>query len=268
MTHILYKQPEKANDGDNPVDRALGGGPKDIWEKFEKRFNLTYLAFYGLTETGCLTTYTPEDKPRKIGSIGLPVPFQRVEIVNEDDEVRPPYEQGEIVVRPEIPYSMMLQYYKDSEATVAAWKNLWFHTGDIGYKDEDGYLFFVGRRANVIRCKGENVSAEEVEQVMNGHRGVKESAIIGVPSEVGEEEIKAFIVPNKGSRVLPEELIRFCEERLAYFKVPRYIEFIDELPMVSGVNRIERYKLKQRGIGESWDREKAGYKLKRKYPAS
>jgi len=264
LAHILYRQKEKPDDADNPAERALGGGMAEaIWEKFEHRFGVTYLAFYGLTETGCLCTYTPRTNKIKVGSIGLPVPYQRVEIVNDNDEILPPYAHGEIVIRPELPYSMMLRYHKNPEATLEAWRNLWFHTGDIAYRDEEGYFFFVGRRNYFIRCRGENVSAEEVEGVINTYQKVKESAVVGVPGEIGDEDIKAFVVPKEGP-ITPEEIVHWCEERLAYFKIPRYIEFLDELPLTAEVNRVERYKLKERGIGNAWDRESAGYKIKRK----
>lgn len=262
IAQILYLQKEKPDDADNPGERMIGGGvTKDIWEKFEKRFGVTIVEAYGLTESGGVSTYNPIDRI-KVGSIGLPVPHQRVEVVNERDEILPPTTHGEIVIRPETPYSMMDGYYKNPEATLAAWRNLWFHTGDIGYKDEEGYLYFVGRQAHFIRRRGENVSAEEVEQVINNHPAVQESGVVGVPSEVGDEDVKAYILPIKKGSIAPEDIISWCEERIGYFKIPRYIEFVDELPRTA-TNRIERHKLKELGIGDSWDREKSGYQLKK-----
>jgi acyl-CoA synthetase (AMP-forming)/AMP-acid ligase II len=261
LTQILYQQPPRPGDRDHLPIRMVGGGvPKDLWEKFEKRFGVTFLEGYGLTEGACITTWSPMGKV-KVGSIGLPVAHQRVEVVNEDDEIVAPGVGGEIVIRPELPFSMTSGYYKRPGETLAAFRNLWFHTGDIAYKDEEGYLYFVGRKSQFIRRRGENISAEEVEEVINQHPKVKETGVVGVPSEVGEEEIKACIVFREGA-VGPEEIIRWCEERIAYFKVPRYVEFLDELPKTE-TNRIQKHKLKEMGIVNAWDREKAGYKIRR-----
>ncbi len=261
LAQILYRQPAKPIDQDHRPIRMVGGGvPKVLWEKFEKRFGVTFLEGYGLTEGACITTWNPSEKI-KVGSIGKPVAHQRVEIVNEDDEFVPPFVRGEIVIRPEIPYSMTSGYYKNPEATLAAFRNLWLHTGDIAYKDEEGYLYFVGRKSQFIRRRGENISAEEVEEVINQHPAVQESAVIGVPSEMGEEELKAYLVP-KEIPLAPEEVIRWCEERIAYFKIPRYVEFLKELPKTE-TNRIQRHKLKEWGVGQAWDREKSGYQLKK-----
>ncbi|MFC1825593.1 AMP-binding protein [Thermodesulfobacteriota bacterium] len=261
IAQILFLQPEKPDDADNPVERMIGGGvSKQIWEKFEQRFGVKIIEAYGLTESGAVSTYNPIDRI-KVGSIGLPVAHQRVEIVNEDDEILPPHERGEIVIRPEKPYTMMLGYYKNPEATMEACRNLWFHTGDIAYKDEKGYFYYVGRHAHFIRRRGENVSAEEVEDVINTHPDVKESGVVGVPSEVGDEDVKAYIV-SLNKDLDPLEIIRWCEEKISYFKIPRYIEFFDQLP-ITATNRVERHKLKELGIGGAWDREKSGYKLKK-----
>lgn len=261
LVQILMQQPERPDDADNPAVKMVGGGcPKDLWRKFEKRFGVTFLEGYGLTEGACITTWNPPGKV-KLGSIGLPIAHQRVEIVNEDDEIVPPSVRGEIVIRPEVPYSMMLEYYQNPEATLKAYRNLWFHTGDIAYRDEEGYLYFTGRKSNFVRRRGENISAEEVEEVINTHPDVKESAVVGVPSTMGDEDVKAYIVAQKGP-IAPEDLIKWCEERIAYFKIPRYIEFADRLPKTE-TNRIERHKLKAFGIGQAWDRERSNPKSKK-----
>ncbi len=262
IAQMLFLQPKKPDDADNPVERMIGGGmSKQIWEKFEQRFDVTIVEAYGLTESGAVSIHNPVDKI-KVGSIGLPVPLQKIEIVNESDEILPPYEHGEIVIRPEKPYSIMLGYYKNPEATMDACRNLWFHTGDIAYRDEEGYFYYVGRHAHFIRRRGENVSSEEVEDVINTHPDVKESGVVGVPSEVGDEDVKAYIV-SLNKELDPLEIILWCENRISYFKIPRYIEFLDELPLTA-TSRIERHKLKKLGIGEAWDREKIGYKLNKK----
>jgi len=261
IAQMLFLQPEKPNDADNPAERMIGGGvSKQIWEKFEQRFGVTFIEAYGLTEAGAVSTYNPIDRI-KVGSIGLPVAHQRIEIVNERDEILPPYQRGEIVIRPEKPNTMMIGYYKNPDATIDACRNLWFHTGDIAYKDEEGYIYYVGRHAHFIRRRGENVSSEEVEDLINSHPDVKESGVVGVPSEVGDEDVKAYIVPSK-KNLDPSEIIRWCEGKISYFKIPRYVEFLDQLP-ITATNRIERHKLKELGIGDAWDQEKSEYKLKK-----
>jgi crotonobetaine/carnitine-CoA ligase len=158
---------------------------------------------------------------------------------------------------------MMTEYYQMPDKTLETYRNLWFHTGDYAKKDEDGYFYFVDRKKDAIRRRGENISSFEVEKVINTHPGILESAVFAVPSELGEDEVKANIVLKPGEKLLPEDLIRFCNERMAYFAVPRYLEFVDELPKTP-TNRIEKYRLRQLGITENtWDREKAGVKVKR-----
>jgi crotonobetaine/carnitine-CoA ligase len=262
ILQILYREKEQSNDADNPAKIMIGvGATMDLWEKFEKRFNVRLLEGYGLTESGLPIAHNDVEKV-KVGSIGLPDPNQRVEVANENDKVLPPNTVGKIIIRPELPYTMMLGYYKDPQATVEAYRNLWFHTGDIGYKDDEGFLYFVGRESHFIRRRGENVSGEEVEEVINSHPGVIMSGVVGVPSEIGDDEVKAYIVLKDKGSLAPGDIISWCEDKIAYFKIPRYIEFVDQLPMTE-TNRVERYKLKQRGVGDAWDREKTGYQIKK-----
>jgi acyl-CoA synthetase (AMP-forming)/AMP-acid ligase II len=183
-------------------------------------------------------------------------------IADEDDNQVPQGEEGEVVARPTRPNTIMLGYYGKPEKTVDTWQNLWLHTGDLGKVDEDGDLQFVDRMAFFIRRRGENISSYEVENVLTNHDAVEESAAIGVPSELGEDEIKAIINTKPGQDVEPLELIKYAEERLAYFKVPRYIEFTDSFPKTE-TERIQKTKLKERGIGDAWDREESEYELER-----
>jgi len=140
---------------------------------------------------------------------------------------------------------------------------LWFHTGDFGYRDEDGYFYFVDRKKDALRRSGENISSFEVEGVINSHPKILESAVFAVPSELGEDEVKTAIVLKSGEKMAPEELISFCNDRMAYFAVPRYVEFKESLPKTP-TSRVEKYKLREEGITkDTWDRVKAGVKLKR-----
>ena len=154
-------------------------------------------------------------------------------------------------------------YYNNPEATLELFKNNWIHTGDLGRMDEDGYFYFVDRKKQALRRRGENISSFEVESVISSHPSVLESAVVGVPSDVGEEEVKAVVVLKDGHSVTEEELVRWCEPRMAYFAIPRYIAIRAEMPKTPS-ERVEKFKLKNEGITDDcWDREAAGIKLQR-----
>ena len=133
------------------------------------------------------------------------------------------------------------------EATVETWRNLWFHTGDRGRMDEEGYFYFVDRKKDVIRRRGENISSYEVERVINTHPKVFDSALVGIPSDLSEEEVLAVIILREGEVLNPEELLDFCQSRMAHFAVPRYIRFVKEFPRTPS-QRIEKYKLRTRAL--------------------
>ena len=148
----------------------------------------------------------------------------------------------------------MQRYINKPDETIAAWGNLWYHSGDLGYLDADGYVYFVGREAHWIRRRGENVSAFEVEKAMTAHPAVQDCGVVGVPSELGEEDIKAYVEVVAGAdQPAPEDLVAWCRERIAYFKTPRYIEFVAEFPRTMTKNEIARHELRALGIGTCWD---------------
>jgi carnitine-CoA ligase len=262
MGNILYKSPPRKDDADNDVRLAMVVPPPEDLKGFEKRFGLQVVyETFGMTE-GIVNT-PAISLPRRAGCCGRPGENAEVRIVDQDDLPLGPHETGEIVMRPREPYTMMSGYYKMPEATVEAFRNLWFHTGDLGYMDEDGYLYFVGRKKEAIRRRGENISAFEVEAIVNRHPAVLESAALPVPSELSEDEVKIVVVCKEGERLSAEELVRFCEDNMAYFMVPRFVEFRDALPKTP-TQRVEKYKLKEaEGTHTVWDREKAGYRLRR-----
>ncbi|MBM4761830.1 ATP-dependent acyl-CoA ligase [Bacillus sp. B15-48] len=259
---MLMKQPEQSDDGDNPVRMIQGAPvPLEIYEDFEKRFNVKITEAYGSTEVG-LAMINRAESFRK-GSCGKAVATYEVEIHDENDQPCLVGEVGEIVVRPKGPGVLFSGYYGMPEATVETWRNLWFHTGDRGRMDEDGYFYFVDRKKDVIRRRGENISSYEIERVMNTHPKVQESALVGVPSELSEEEVLAVVKLREGEELSPEELLDFCQPRMAYFAVPRYIRFVKEFPRTPS-QRIEKYKLRSEGITpDTWDRELIGYKVYR-----
>jgi crotonobetaine/carnitine-CoA ligase len=252
---ILAKQEPKENDRDNPVRIAFGAAcPPDVMEQVEERFGLVCLEGFGMTEIGIVVH---EDiHARRIGSCGRVLgECYQVRLVDDDDTEVGVGEVGEIVVRPKKPYIMMTEYYKMPDKTLETYRNLWFHTGDYARKDEDGYFYFVDRKKDAIRRRGENISSFEVEKVINTHPKILECAVLAVPSELGEDEVKVNVVLRKDQTLTPEKLIEFCDERMAHFAVPRYVEYVTELPKTP-TNRIEKYRLRELGITENtWDRE-------------
>jgi crotonobetaine/carnitine-CoA ligase len=260
---ILLKQPEGPGDKDHPCRLAVGGGlSPDIWKTFEERFGMKIIEVYGMTECFCCLV-NPYDAVR-YGSCGKPITGWDVKIVDDEDFECPPGKAGEFVCRPERdkPWLGTVGYYNMPDETAKLFKNLWMHTGDLGKMDEDGYFYFMGRKKEAIRRRGENITPHDLESAMGEHPAIFEVAVVGVPSDVGEEEVKASIVLKQGEKLDPIDLMKFCEERLAYFMIPRYVEFRDSLPK-TGSERVEKYKLKKEGVANCWDREKAGYKLKR-----
>lgn len=259
---ILAKQPEKADDLDNPARIALGAGcPQAVMDEVEKRFDITCLEGFGMTEIGIPVHVRVDD--RRPGSCGKPMDIYELKLVDDNDEEVPPGEIGEIVFRPRVPYVMMSEYYRMPEKTLEAFRNLWFHSGDLGRKDEDGYFYFVDRKKDALRRRGENISSFEVERAINSHPKVLESAAVAVKSELAEDEVKICVVLRDGEALTPEELIAYANDRMPYFAVPRYVEFMDALPKTP-TERVQKYLLKEAGVtARTWDREKAGVKVTR-----
>lgn len=252
---ILLKAKPTIHDRDQSLRIVFTAAtPKQLFTEFEERFGVTIIEGFGSTECGMVLMNRKEE--RKIGSIGKVVPGYEVQIVDDDDQPLKPGEVGEIVTRPRYPFIMMQGYYNMPEETLKAFRNLWFHTGDLGYYDEDGFFYFVDRKKDVIRRRGENISSSEVERIVNLHPEVVESAVVGVPSELGEEEVKAVVVRRPESSLSYEELHRYCQEKMARFMVPRFIEWADQLPK-SATQRIQKYKLRQVGVTDrTWDCER------------
>jgi acyl-CoA synthetase (AMP-forming)/AMP-acid ligase II len=261
MITNLHNADERPDDADNPAVYGIGAdAPPAVIDEFEPRFDVQLVEGYGLTETATVAALNPIDAPRR-GSIGKPLPWTEIEIVDEEDQPLPPGEEGEIVVRPLEPNAFMLGYHNQPEETVDAWRNLWFHTGDIGYKDEDGYVYFVDRKAYAIRQPGGNISSYEVESVLSDHPDLKEAAVFGVPVDGGAEAVKAVVVAKPGRTPTPVDIVDYCDGKLAYFKVPRFIDIRDELPKTT-TERVKKYELMGERNEDVWDRER-GYELKR-----
>jgi crotonobetaine/carnitine-CoA ligase len=178
-------------------------------------------------------------------------------VVDDDDAEVPDGEPGELVMRADEPFAFATGYWQMPEQTVAAWRNLWFHSGDRVVRDADGYFRFVDRLKDAIRRRGENVSAWEVEQVLVTHPGVAAAAVIPVPSELGEDDVMACVTARAGVGLKPEELVAHCVPRLAPFAVPRYVEIVESLPLTEN-GKVRKFVLRERGVtAATWDREAA-----------
>ena len=262
MINVLFKQPERPTDRTHGVRTALtAGATKAVWPEFERRFGLTIVELYGMTECGCTTLMNPPGAIR-VGSVGTPLGFVEADVVDDDDRPVPDGTRGELVVRPRAPYTMFLGYLGKPEKTVEAWRNLWFHTGDYVTRDADGYYYFVDRKKDVIRRRGENLAPYDVESAINRHPLVFESVVVGVPSPLGEEDVKAFVQLKPEARLTALELFEFCASELPFFMVPRYLEFIDEIPKTAN-QKSQRYLLRGRKGGVEYDRESLGIALRR-----
>jgi crotonobetaine/carnitine-CoA ligase len=258
---ILLMAPEQPDDADNPM-RVFSTAhiTPESQQAFEKRFNVRLVNTYGLTEGDCTIVATCDDiRP---GSFGKPRGYFDVQLIDSTDRKVPRGKVGEIVLRPRQPHTIFEGYYKMPEKTLEAFRNLWWHTGDLAYQDEDGYFFFVGREKDMIRRGDENISALEVEKVVESHPGVMECAAVAAHSDVWGEEVKLVLVCREGVKVDPAEIIAFCDERMAYFMVPRYIEFVASIPRTGGSGRPVKERLKQI-TDKTWDRVKEGVKIRR-----
>lgn len=231
LCRTLLNQPPSADDARHKVRvaRYAINISEDEIEGFTRRFGMRPRNGYGLSEAMLSVASEPRGGPSLYPSIGRPAIGREVFLVNDDNRPVPPGETGEIVVRGVPGRTLMLGYFRDPAASEAAFAGGWLHTGDLARADPHGNLYFVGRKKDVIKRAGENISAGEVEEVLVGHPAISDAAVIGVPDPVRDQAIKAFVVV--GDAQTDEESIRdHCRAHLAYFKVPEFIVFLDELP--------------------------------------
>lgn len=255
MMSILFKQEPRTDDRDHVVRAAFGAPcPKEIFDEVESRFGIELTEIYGSTETSIVCDMPPAR--RRVGTAGTESVNYHVRVVDEYDEPVGPGVIGEIVVRPKKAGMMFDGYDARSDATVQAWQNLWFHTGDRGVFDDDGFLTFVDRVKDTIRRRGENISSWEIERVVADDPDVVQVAAYGVPSELSEEDVVIAVVPAPGSRIDPGELVGRIDMRLTTFARPRYVRVMDALPLTHS-QRVEKYRLRADGVTvDMWDREK------------
>ncbi len=211
---------------------ASGGSamPVEVMRAFEEKFTVDVLEGYGLSETSPVASFNPNEGIRKPGSVGIPVWGIDIRIVDENDEEVARGERGEIVIKG---HNVMKGYYNRPEATADCMGNGWFHSGDIGVMDEDGYIFIVDRVKDMIIRGGFNVYPREIEEVLVTHPAVSLAAVLGLPHDQHGEEIKAFVILKAGAEATEEELVAWSKENMAAYKYPRLFEIRDALPMTA-----------------------------------
>lgn len=266
MHVFLWQAPEREDDADNPVRVAsMIPMPPELEEPFKKRFGIEYIfQGYGQSEVMTSLARTP-GRSWKPHSLGEPQAGIEVALLDDEDLAVPVGETGEICVRPIEPYSIFNGYFANPEATLRSYRNLWYHSGDLGRQDEDGEWFFVDRKDDFIRYKGRNISSFAAEAAVSAHPAVAEVAAHGITSAEleAEAELKVVVVLKAGETLEPEALARFVNETAPYFFVPRYVEFASDLPRTP-TGRVQKYKLRERGVtSETWDAVRAGFRVER-----
>ena len=225
ILEILLKAKERTDDKDNPVGLAFGGGCRpETRGDFIERFSIPIREVFGMTEASSFTTV--DDKLTK-GSIGQALPWMQVELVEEDGQPVAEGAAGEIVVRPRYSGLLTPGYLGDAEATARLVKRGWLHTGDLGRRDSEGNYYFLGRNTDSLRRRGENVSAWEIETALAGHPEIAETAIVGVPSEIGEADILCFVAMREDTNFDPAEILDWCRNHLPRHHIPRYWKRVD-----------------------------------------
>lgn len=261
MAELLQQAEPHPDDADNPLDLAIMAPLASDVDRFRRRFGIDLAAVYGMSEIGAVLNGPPDTVVG--GECGFPRDGYELRLVGDDGRDVAAGETGELWVRPADPLMVMRGYHHLPERTAETLVDGWVHTGDAFRTDEAGRFYFSDRMKDALRRRGENVSSFEVERVVNEHPDVSESAVVAVPSELGEDEIKAVVVPREGRTVDPAELARFLIDRLPYFMVPRYLELAAELPKTP-TQKIHKHVLREAGVGaDVWDREAAGIVLRR-----
>ncbi len=260
MTSVLLAQSPSKDDRGHAVAVALAPAtPAASHEPFKDRFGVQLYDAYASAETNQVTGVAGD--PPRPGSLGRAVEDFELAVVDERDVPVENDVPGELVVRPRHPFSMSSGYHGMPQATVAAWRNLWFHTGERVARDAEGWYRLTDRDGDSIRRRGESIASVEVERTLQQHPAVAAAAVFPVPSALGQDEVMAAIVLERGSEAEPPELVRFCEKRIAGFAIPRYIEFVDTLPL-TGYGVVRRGELRERGVSPAtWDREHSDHRL-------
>lgn len=261
MSSFISKRPPAPDDRDHTLKKAMMIPLPDDSRDFAQRFGVTVWTLFNMTEIN--VPIVSEPNPAVVGTCGKRRPGNDLRIVDEFDCEVPCGKVGELIIRSEAPWALNSGYFRNDEATVRAWRNGWFHTGDGFRCDADGNYFFVDRMKDAIRRRGENISSFEVEVEIMAHPDIRECAVVAVPNEMSEDDVLAIVAPAPSRSIDPVELLDFLRPRLAHFMLPRYIRVLSELPRTP-TQKVEKYLLRQQGVAEgTWDREKAGIKIQR-----
>lgn len=266
VVNFLWNQLPSDGDRDHKVQRVHLAPVPGMARDFEERFGVTIMSAYALTDFGMATSYNTRSRRDKLGSVGLPRLHVELKIFDDEDQEVGPGVPGEIVLRHRIPWCSTLGYYKAPEATLASRRNLWFHTGDRGVVDRDGYVWFTDRLKDAIRRRGENISAYEVEEAIRSHPAIEDVAAYPVKAESSEDEVAVSVILKPEAAMAPEDLIRHCDRNLAYFMVPRYVDVVDAFPRTVN-QKVEKHKLRRMAeerLDQLWDREREGIEVTRK----
>jgi crotonobetaine/carnitine-CoA ligase len=261
MGGFLLKQPPSPDDKNHTLRTCTYVPLNDTAPQFHARFATEIHTHFNMTEVSMPIVSTAN--PTALGSAGRPRKGVEVRIVDENDCELPAGAVGELVVRTDCPWAMSQGYASNPEATAAAWRNGWFHTGDGFRRDAEGNFYFVDRLKDAIRRRGENISSFEVESEVLAHPAVREAAAIAVKSDIAEDEVCAVVAIKEGTSFDPAELIEFLRPRMAHFMVPRYVRVVEALPRTPTA-KIEKARLRAQGLTlDTWDRESAGIVVKR-----
>jgi len=258
MANFVYRQPVHPDEVGSPLNKILMVPLIPELKQFKERFRCRVNTVFNMTEISSPIVGTFDDtEVMPVTSCGRVREGYECRVVDENDIEVPPGELGELVVRSGEPWRLNSGYFNMPEKTAEAWRNGWFHTGDGFTRDAGGWFYFVDRKKDAIRRRGENISSMEVEAAVNDHPAVLESAAIAVPYEWGEDEVKVVVVRKPGASLTHEELAGFLVQTMPRFMVPRYIEFVDQLPKTP-TEKVRKVELREIGVNEkTWDRQAA-----------
>jgi crotonobetaine/carnitine-CoA ligase len=261
MAPFLLKQPPSPDDRTHGLKAVSITPLSEDAREFGLRFGVGLCTGYGMSEL--CAPVTTELNPKKLGVSGRVRPGFQVRLVDENDCEVPEGQVGEFIMRAERPWCMLTEYYKNPEATAAAWRNGWFHTGDLLRKDEEGYYYFVDRKKDAMRRRGENISSHEVEMEILKHPAIREVAAFAAKSEIAEDEVMVCISTPDSASIEMRELLDYLIPRMPHFMLPRYIRLMDELPKTP-TGKIMKDVLRREGVtDDTWDREAHGVVIKR-----
>jgi crotonobetaine/carnitine-CoA ligase len=262
MVPMLLSRPPCPEEKQHKVRIALAPGvPAHLHEVFTERTGIYLLDAYGATESNAVIGTTIDT--RRPGWMGKLFDGFQARVADEDDNEVADGIPGELLLRADDPFAMATGYFGMADKTVEAWRNLWLHTGDRVVRNDEGFYKFIDRMKDSIRRRGENISSFEVERVIMAHPAVEVAAVFPVPSDLAEDEVMTTVVVKNGATLDGAELIGFCEGRLSYFAIPRFVDFVPELPRTES-GKVQKFKLREQGRSAgTWDREAAGIKLKR-----